>query len=74
MYIQYDIIFSLSPFQLLVEEGANVNAIDLFGDTPLHNALRHHTMTQLKELKQTPDVSKVNDHSICYTTEASLCE
>lgn len=37
-----------------------MNAVDLYGDTPLHNALRHHTMTQLKELKQTSqDVAKV---------------
>ena len=46
--------------QLLVEEGANMDLGDKFGDRPLHEALRHHTMSQLRHLKESPqDIGKV---------------
>ena len=33
---------------------------DKFGDRPLHEALRHHTMSQLRHLKESPqDIGKV---------------
>lgn len=32
---------------------------DKFGDRPLHEALRHHTMSQLKQLQEANDVGKV---------------
>ena len=45
--------------QLLVEEGANLDCGDKFGDCPLHEALRHHTMSQLKNLQEGKDIGKV---------------
>jgi hypothetical protein len=33
---------------------------DKFGDRPLHEALRHHTMSQLKHLQAANDVGKVS--------------
>ena len=46
--------------RLLVEAGANSDVGDKFGDRPLHEALRHHTMSQLKQLKESPqDLGKV---------------
>ena len=48
--------------QLLVEEGADVDVPDKFGDRPLHEALRHHTMSQLRHLKESPqDIGKVTE-------------
>ena len=33
---------------------------DKFGDRPLHEALRHHTMSQLKQVQESPqDIGKV---------------
>ena len=46
--------------RLLVEEGANPDMGDKFGDRPLHEALRHHTMSQLKQVQESPqDIGKV---------------
>lgn len=45
--------------QLLVREGANLNIPDKDGDTPLHEALRHHTLSQLRQLQDMQDVGKV---------------
>jgi len=45
--------------QLLVREGANLNIPDKDGDTPLHEALRHHTLSQLRQLQDVQDVGKV---------------
>ena len=43
-----------------MEEGANVNLADRYGDTPLHGALRHYTMTTIKQLHATnQNVAKV---------------
>ncbi|MPC84021.1 E3 ubiquitin-protein ligase MIB1 [Portunus trituberculatus] len=47
--------------QLLVGEGANLNLADKDGDTPLHKALRHHTLSQLRQLQDMQDVGKVSD-------------
>ena len=34
-----------------VREGANLNVTDKDGDTPLHESLRHHTLSQLRQLQ-----------------------
>ena len=34
-----------------VREGANLNITDKDGDTPLHESLRHHTLSQLRQLQ-----------------------
>ncbi|XP_063237015.1 E3 ubiquitin-protein ligase MIB1 isoform X2 [Bacillus rossius redtenbacheri] len=44
---------------LLVREGANLNVPDKDGDTPLHEALRHHTLSQLRQLQDVQDVGKL---------------
>ena len=46
--------------QLLVEKGASMDIGDKFGDRPLHEALRHHTMSQLRHLQADKDIGKVN--------------
>lgn len=45
--------------RLLVREGANLNIPDKDGDTPLHEALRHHTLSQLRQLQDMQDVGKL---------------
>ncbi|XP_017784755.1 PREDICTED: E3 ubiquitin-protein ligase MIB1 [Nicrophorus vespilloides] len=45
--------------RLLVREGANLNIADKDGDTPLHEALRHHTLSQLRQLQDVHDVGKL---------------
>lgn len=45
--------------QLLVREGCSLNIPDKDGDTPLHEALRHHTLSQLRQLQDMQDVGKV---------------
>lgn len=45
--------------RLLVREGGNMNVTDKDGDTPLHEALRHHTLSQLRQLQDMQDVGKV---------------
>ncbi|XP_015601885.1 E3 ubiquitin-protein ligase MIB1 isoform X2 [Cephus cinctus] len=45
--------------RLLVREGANLNVADKDGDTPLHEALRHHTLTQLRQLQDVQDVGRL---------------
>lgn len=37
---------------------------DKDGDTPLHEALRHHTLSQLRQLQDMQDVGKVRGYSI----------
>nr|CAD7413656.1 unnamed protein product [Timema poppensis] len=44
---------------LLVREGSNLNIPDKDGDTPLHEALRHHTLSQLRQLQDVQDVGKL---------------
>ena len=41
---------------------------DKFGDRPLHEALRHHTMSQLRHLQADKDIGKVNIDSIVWLT------
>ncbi len=45
--------------RLLVREGCNLNVTDKDGDSPLHEALRHHTLSQLRQLQDMQDVGKV---------------
>lgn len=45
--------------RLLVREGCNLNIADKDGDTPLHEALRHHTLSQLRQLQDMQDVGKL---------------
>ncbi|XP_059159077.1 E3 ubiquitin-protein ligase MIB1-like isoform X2 [Physella acuta] len=45
--------------RLLVREGCNLNIPDKDGDTPLHEALRHHTLSQLRQLQDMQDVGKL---------------
>ncbi|XP_026470111.1 E3 ubiquitin-protein ligase MIB1-like isoform X2 [Ctenocephalides felis] len=45
--------------RLLVREGANLNICDKDGDTPLHEALRHHTLSHLRQLQDVQDVGKL---------------
>ena len=45
--------------RLLVREGCNLNLADKDGDSPLHEALRHHTLSQLRQLQDMQDVGKV---------------
>lgn len=45
--------------KLLVGESANLSLQDKDGDTPLHEALRYHTLLQLKELQDVKDISKL---------------
>lgn len=47
--------------RLLVREGCNLNVTDKDGDTPLHEALRHHTLSQLRQLQDMQDVGKVRE-------------
>ena len=42
-----------------MDEGADMDIGDKFGDRPLHEALRYHTMSQLKQLEEANDVGKV---------------
>ena len=43
--------------QLLVRESCSLNLADKDGDTPLHEALRHHTLSQLRQLQDLQDGS-----------------
>ncbi|XP_012870275.1 PREDICTED: E3 ubiquitin-protein ligase MIB1 [Dipodomys ordii] len=45
---------------LLVRAGAKLDIQDKDGDTPLHEALRHHTLSQLRQLQDMQDVGKVD--------------
>ncbi|EDV97630.1 GH16977 [Drosophila grimshawi] len=44
---------------LLVQDGADLNIADKDGDTPLHEALRHHTLSQLKQLQDVEGFGKL---------------
>ena len=50
-----------------VREGADLNVTDKDGDTPLHEALRHHTLSQLRQLQDMQDVGKAS-HTSTLTT------
>lgn len=45
--------------RLLVREGCSINIPDKDGDTALHEALRHYTLSQLKQLQDVQDIGKV---------------
>lgn len=47
-----------------MNEGCNLNIPDKDGDTPLHEALRHHTLSQLRQLQDMQDVGKVSILSV----------
>ena len=42
-----------------MREGAQLDVPDKDGDSPLHEALRYHTLLQLKQLQDVKDVGKV---------------
>ncbi|CAF1201450.1 unnamed protein product, partial [Rotaria sordida] len=44
---------------LLCSKDANVNLVDKDGDTCLHEALRHHTLSQLKQLQDVGDSGRL---------------
>lgn len=67
------VIIIIIIIQLLVREGCNLNLADKDGDTALHEALRHHTLSQLRQLQDMQDVGKVVQHQqIFYLTIAAL--
>ncbi|XP_063713547.1 E3 ubiquitin-protein ligase mib1-like isoform X1 [Symsagittifera roscoffensis] len=45
--------------RLLVRNGCRLDVQDKDGDSPLHEALRHHTLKQLKQLQDMQDVGKL---------------
>ncbi|KAI1284962.1 E3 ubiquitin-protein ligase MIB1 [Halotydeus destructor] len=45
--------------RLLVRENANLNIGDKDMDSPLHEALRHHTLSQLRQLQDIQNVGKL---------------
>ncbi|KFM59314.1 E3 ubiquitin-protein ligase MIB1, partial [Stegodyphus mimosarum] len=58
--------------RLLVREKCNLNIPDKDGDTPLHEALRHHTLSQLRQLQDMQEGGKVgisNESTISGTSE-----
>ncbi|XP_047739586.1 E3 ubiquitin-protein ligase mib1 [Hyalella azteca] len=63
--------------ELLVREGAKLNLSDKDGDTPLHEALRHHTLAQLRQLQDLQDVGQTPldlcpDPNLCKTLSKCL--
>ncbi|CAL1265913.1 unnamed protein product [Larinioides sclopetarius] len=58
--------------RLLVREKCDLNIPDKDGDTPLHEALRHHTLSQLRQLQDMQEGGKVgisNESTISGTSE-----
>lgn len=49
----------LNIVKLLVNRKCNLNIQDKDGDTPLHCILRHHTLSQLRQLQDMQDVNRV---------------
>ncbi|CAF3028444.1 unnamed protein product [Rotaria sp. Silwood2] len=49
----------LQIVNLLCSKNANVNLADKDGDTCLHEALRHHTLSQLKQLQDVGDTGRL---------------
>ncbi|KAF6027626.1 MIB1 [Bugula neritina] len=45
--------------RLLVKKKANLNIADKDGDTPLHEALRNHTLSQLRQLQDLQDIGRI---------------
>lgn len=55
-----------------MREKCNLNIPDKDGDTPLHEALRHHTLSQLRQLQDMQEGGKVgvsNESTISGTSE-----
>lgn len=46
--------------RLLVKKKASLNIADKDGDTPLHEALRNHTLSQLRQLQDLQDIGRVS--------------
>ena len=52
--------------RLLVENGSNISAIDNFGNTPLHMAVRHrqaHAVDQLLTFGADPKIKNAENHT-----------
>jgi len=47
----------LEVVKMLVEEGANLDIRDVEGDSPMHDAVRYHTLLQLKSLQDATNVA-----------------
>ncbi|XP_067936875.1 E3 ubiquitin-protein ligase MIB1-like [Watersipora subatra] len=45
--------------RLLVKKKASLNIVDKDGDTPLHEALRNHTLSQLRQLQDLQDIGRL---------------
>ena len=59
-HFKFAISFPVHDLQLLVRAGSKLDLPDKDGDTPLHEALRHHTLSQLRQLQDMQDVGKVS--------------
>ncbi|KAK1879375.1 E3 ubiquitin-protein ligase mib1 [Dissostichus eleginoides] len=59
--------------RLLVRAEAKLDVQDKDGDTPLHEALRHHTLSQLRQLQDMQDVSKVEPWEPSKNTVQTIC-
>ena len=59
-HFKFAVSFPVRDLQLLVRTGSKLDLPDKDGDTPLHEALRHHTLSQLRQLQDMQDVGKVS--------------
>lgn len=50
-----------------MKKKANLNISDKDGDTPLHEALRNHTLSQLRQLQDLQDIGRVSAFMILLT-------
>lgn len=64
--------------RLLVKKKVNLNIADKDGDTALHEALRNHTLSQLRQLQDLQDIGRVriyyqHYHRLYVKTVTKLC-